>query len=177
MNNLKYLKQIDNIKFYLYKPTLRKIYYACYENDEIPPYFSRFIHKLRMFRELYKSKYQVVYMEKDNKIIGHLVFGKGGSRVAMSSTDDIVIGPIWIIPSARSKGYGSIGIDFILNKMGLNYQYAYEYIDKDNIPSIRAVEKNGFTFVGDCNEFGIFKIIKPYRGGTIKVYRISNIQK
>ena len=174
MKKLQFIKNIDGIDYYIYKPSLFGLYYDCYSGNEVPPYFSRLIHKIRMIRELYESNYQIVYREKDKKIVGHLVIGRGGSRIEMSTTNDIVIGPIWVVPNERSHGYGSRGIRFILDEMNVNYNYAYEYIEKDNIPSIRTVEKNGFDFVDDCNEYGLFKVIRPCEEGHLKVYRKLN---
>ena len=174
MNKLEYVDEINGIQFYSYRPSIRNLYYSCYSGDEIPPYFSRFIHRLRMMREIYKSNYRVVYMKKEDKIVGHLVVGRGGSRIEMSTEWDIIIGPIWIIPECRSLGYASQGIRFVLNNMGLEYQFAYEYIEKENIASIRTVEKNGFEFVDECDEYGVFKVIRPLRGGHLRVYRVRN---
>lgn len=174
MNKLIFIKEKDGIEFYIYKPSFLNLYYPCYTGEEVPHYFSRFVHRIRMTREIIKSKYQIVYMMKDKKIIGHLVVGRGGSRIEMSTNNDIVIGPIWVVPKHRSFGYASQGIKFILNDMGIKYDFAYEYIEKDNIPSIRTVQKNGFDFVDECDEFGIFKIIRPNKGGHLNVYRIRN---
>lgn len=138
------------------------------------PYFSRLVHRIRMIREIVKSKYQVVYMMKDKRVIGHLVVGRGRSRIEMSTKDDIVIGPIWVVPKCRSFGYASQGINFILNEMKISYDFAYEYIEKDNAPSIRTVQKNSFDFVAECDEFGIFKTIRPSKDGHLNVYRIKN---
>lgn len=173
MNKLSFINEKNEIQFYSYKPSLIDIYYPCYEKDEVPHYFSRLIHRFRMVREIVKSHYQVVYMIKDNKVIGHLVVGRGGSRIEMSTPKDIVIGPIWVVPKQRSFGYASQGIKFVLNDMDIDYEYAYEYIEKDNTPSIRTVEKNGFDFVGECNEYGLFKMIRPCKGGHLNVYRIK----
>lgn len=174
MNKLSFLKEADGISFYSYKPSFSKIYYPCYKAEDIPPYFSRKIHKLRMLRELYKSKYQVIYMMRNDAVVGHLVVGRGGSRIAMSTKKDIVIGPIWVIPSLRSHGYASTGIRFVLHEMGLDYEDAYEYIEKVNTPSIRTVEKNGFEFIDSCDEYGLFKAIRPCADGRLNVYRIKN---
>ena len=45
-----------------------------------------------------------IFVIEDGKIVGHLVVSRGGTRIAVSNPDDIVIGPIWIIPSKRNGG-------------------------------------------------------------------------
>ena len=92
----------------------------------------------------------------------------------MSTKHDIVIGPIWVVPSQRSNGYASKEINFILHNLGVDYDYAYEYIEKLNFPSIRTVQKNGFELVSECREYGLFKVIRPCSNGHLNVYRIEN---
>lgn len=174
MNELLFLKEIDDLRYYSFHPSICRIYYPCYKGNEIPPYFTRLVHRIRMIRELYKSQYQVIYMVKNHAVIGHLVVGRGGSRLAMSTKHDIVIGPIWVVPSQRSNGYASKGINFILHNLGVDYDYAYEYIEKLNSPSIRTVQKNGFELVSECREYGLFKVIRPCSNGHLNVYRIEN---
>lgn len=176
MDDLIFLKKIDDVDFYAFKPSMFRLYFNCYSADERPPYFSRIVHKVRMSRELFKSHYSIVYMKINDKVIGHVVVGRGGSRIEMSTMNDIVIGPIWIIPEERAKGYGSKGIRFILDHLDINYEYAYEYIEKENKPSLRTVEKNGFEIVAECNEYGLFKKIRPCINGHIIVVRKSSIE-
>lgn len=173
MDNKSFLESVDDIEFLLYKPSLFHLYDSCYSDENTPPYMSRIIHRVRMVRELILSHYQVIYMRKNGQIIGHLVVGRGGSRIAESNQKDIVIGPIWVIPSERSRGYASKGIQYILQAYHGSYRYAYEYIEKENTASIRTVEKNGFEFVYECNEYGLLKKIKPCSGGHLVVYRKS----
>lgn len=171
MNKLKFIKQINNIKFFTYRPSVLHLYYPCYFDNDRPPYFSRFIHRIRMIRELYKSHYKIIYMMVDDVIVGHLVVGYGGCRIKMSTKNDIVIGPIWIIPNQRCQGYASKGIYFILNELNIEYEYAYEYIDKNNLSSIQTVKKNGFEFFAECSEYGLFREIRPKKSGKFNVYR------
>lgn len=173
MDKLTFLEKDEDIEFLMFKPSLFHLYDDCYSQENTPPYASRIIHRVRMIRELILSHYQVVYMRKNGQIIGHLVVGRGGSRIAESNQGDIVIGPIWVIPSERSHGYASKGIAYVLKLFHGSYGYAYEYIEKDNVASIRTVEKNGFEFVNECNEYGLLKKIKPCSGGHLVVYKKS----
>lgn len=176
MNDLVFIKSIDEIDYLSYKPTLTHLYFDCYSDDEKPPYFSRIVHHIRMTREMIFAKYQVIYMRKNDKIVGHLVVSRGGTRIAESTKDDIVIGPIWITPSQRGKGLGSKGINDVLHNLGFSYKYAYEYIEDTNVASIRTVEKNGFSSLGKCKEYGILKTIKPCESGNIILYRIKEFK-
>lgn len=159
------------IEYLLFKPNVFRLYAKCYSKEERPPYFSRIIHHIRMIRELLFAKYEVVYLRKDERIIGHLVVSRGGTRIVMSNKEDIVIGPIWIVPKERGKGIASKAIGNVLHSMGYEYTYAYEYIESDNIASIRTVEKNDFEFVSYCSEYGLLKTIKKNENGKICVFR------
>ena len=100
-------------------------------------------------------------MVKNHAVIGHLVVGRGGSRLAMSTKHDIVIGPIWVVPSQRSNGYASKGINFILHNLGVDYDYAYEYIEKLNSPSIRTVQKTALSLSVSVENMGCLKLFVP----------------
>ncbi len=161
------------IEYLLFKPKIFKLYASCYSKEDRPPYFSRIIHRIRMTRELLFAKYEVVYLRTDGKIVGHLVVSRGGTRIAVSKPDDIVIGPIWIIPSKRNGGIATEAICQILHNMGYLYQYAYEYISDVNSASIRTVEKNGFRLVCRCKEYGLMKTLRENENGELLLYRYS----
>lgn len=171
MKKCAFICEKDGIGYFLYKPNIFRIYAKCYSRDEKPPYFSRVIHHIRMIRELLFAHYVVIYLKKEDHIVGHLVVGRGGTRIAMSNKNDIVIGPIWIVPSERGNGIASKAIYHVLHSLGFDYVYAYEYIDRSNIASIRTVEKNGFEFVSNCTECGVMRTIKESDFGSTLVYR------
>ena len=169
-----FLKSVGGIDYYEFTPSLLKLYDKCYSGEDVPPYFSRIIHRVRMAREIYKSDYRVIYMKVEYKTVGHLVVGRGGSRIAMSTSEDIVIGPVWTVPSERGKGYASAGIGFVLHELGREYANAFEYINEKNAASIRTVEKNGFSYVARCGEFGLMRKIREDEKGDLLVFRYAS---
>lgn len=166
-----YLNSLAGIDYYLFTPSVFRLYDDCYSGDDAPPYLRRVIHRVRMIRERVKSKYRVVYMRVENKPVGHLVVGRGGTRIAMSTKADIVIGPVWTVPSERGRGYASKGIGFILHHAGIEYDNAYEYIAETNAASIRTVEKNGFSLAARCSEYGLLRTLRENETGDQLVYR------
>lgn len=171
MKNAEFLCEKDDIVYCLYKPNIFRLYANCYTKEELPPYCSRLIHKIRMTRELLFAHYVVIYLRRGQKTIGHLVVSRGGTRIAMSRREDIVIGPIWIVPSERGKGVATRAIYQILHSLGFRYECAYEYIERDNEASVRTVEKNGFALIAQCSQFGPLKTIRESGGGQLLVYR------
>ena len=166
-----FMKRLDGIDYYLFTPSLFALYDYCYAPEDVPPYSRRPVHRIRMMRELYRSNYRVVYMKVGGRPVGHFVVGRGGSRIAMSTPEDIVIGPVWTVPSERNRGYASRGIGFILRHAGFAYLNAYEYIKETNAASIRTVEKNGFLLAAKCAEHGILRTVREDGNGDVLVYR------
>lgn len=169
----RFLERRDGIDYYCFKPSLFRLYDKVYTRQEAPPYFRRLIHHIRMMRELIRSDYRVIYLVVGGNTIGHLVVGRGGTRVAMSSQEDIVIGPVWTIPSQRNQGYASKGIHFALHNAEFQYVNAYEYIKQSNRASIRTVEKNGFVLVARCAEHGLMRTLREDQKGDQLVYRYA----
>ena len=166
-----FLGEYDGIEFYRYSPTLFRPYYTDYPKKDHPPYERRAIHQIRMMTEYLRGGYQVIYMVRGGEVLGHLVVARGGRRLAVSTPEDIVVGPIFVAPRLRGQGLGTIGIRVVLNALGLKYRYAYEFIKHDNIASIRTVEKNGYVFVERARESGPMKNLIACPDGDFVVYR------
>ena len=170
---MRYLGIFENIAFYEYSPSFFCPYFMDYPKENHPNYESRLIHKIRMMLEYIRGGYRVFYMVYDDNIVGHIVVANGGRRLKISTKSDIVVGPVFISPNMRGKGIGTTGILIVLNQLGLQYNYAYEFIHDDNIASIRTVEKNGYTFVGRVKESGLLKNLIKSSDGNYVVYRYS----
>ena len=165
---LEFLTSENEIDFYKFKPSLFKHYFMDFPKDQWPNYFSTVRHHLRMMVELIRAGYEVIYLCNSSDIV---VVSKGGGKIKCSSVDDIIIGPIWTCPKYRSKRYASLGINMIINKLGYKFNYAWEFIDINNTPSIRTVEKNNFEKVGFGRETKIFSDIILADTGTVYIYR------
>jgi GNAT superfamily N-acetyltransferase len=167
---MQFLGEFDGIDFYRYSPALLRPYYMAYPKQDHPPYEKRGVHQIRMLLEYLRGGYHVIYMVREGEILGHLVVARGGRRLAVSTPEDIVVGPIFVSPSLRGQGIGTIGIRVVLNELGLKYRYAYEFIRQDNIASIRTVEKNGYVFVERAREQGLMKNLVSCPDGDFVVY-------
>lgn len=170
---MNYVGTYSNIDFYKYTPTIFHPYYMAYPQENHPHYEKHLAHKIRMMLEYIRGGYSVYYMVYNDELVGHLVVATGGRRLKVSTKKDIVIGPIFISPSVRGMGIGTIGISVVLNELGLQYKYAYEFIADDNIASIRTVEKNGYVCVGRAKEVGLLKTLVESDNGNYVVYKYS----
>lgn len=162
---LVFVKEIDGISYYFFEPRIGKWYYTDY-----PEYKKHTIlHNFRMFLEYVQVGYKIIYMMESRKVLGYIVCVNGGSRLKCSNTDDIVLGPIYIFSEQRGRGIGTRAINATLNKLGIEYNYCYEYIKPSNIASIRTVEKNGFVKIGMASESGLTRRIQILDKNSTKI--------
>lgn len=168
---MSFLGKFEGLEFYRYSPALFSPYYTDYPQQDHPPYERRVVHQIRMMLEYLRGGYSVFYIACQGVILGHLVVARGGRRLAVSTPEDIVIGPVFVSPSQRGNGLGTTGIRVVLEELGLKYRYAYEFIKHDNIASIRTVEKNGYVFVERARERGLMKNMITSPNGDYVIYR------
>ena len=172
-NDLLYVKTVDGIEYYNFKPTIGKWYYKNY-----PGYTKHSLsHNIRMFIEYLEGGYEIFYMVRAGEgggILGYLLVARGGRRLKCSSIDDIVLGPIWVKPDLRKQGIASKGISAVLHNLDITYRYAYEYIQPTNISSIRTVEKNHFDLYGSGSSKGLMKRIENDGSKEFLIYRYSS---
>ena len=163
---LEHLYQEGNIAFYSYKPTVFRPLYTHFE----PMTISRRVRLL--LERLGKNSYKVFYLEVDGALVGHCVVAPGGRRLGRSVEQDIVLGPYFIAPAYRGRGFAKVLVDWTLHKGGLIYDRAYDYIKKDNHPSRKASLACGFHHCGELNIQGFFhKLVEcPWGEYDIFVY-------
>lgn len=142
--NLKFIKNIEGYDYYEFTPTLGMWFFKNYDKM----YFKRWI---RMLLEFIQGGYKVYYMMKNDDVLAYCLVAKGGRRLKCTTKKDIVLGPYFVMPNKRGQGLSKILIDIILNKLEIEYESAYDYIHKDNIPSIRASIAVGFREFGRAN--------------------------
>ena len=168
---LHYLKTIDGIEYYRFFPTLFKQYEACYSPEETPPYWKRPVHRVRMLIEHLTVHYQVIYMKREGKVVGHHVVARGGGRLPFSSKEDMVVGPTWITPSARGLGLGKKSYGALLRQLDLPYRSCYCFIDVTNAPSIGMVTGAGSTPLFRAKEHGLLKRMWEAKDGEYLIFR------
>ena len=132
-DKLTLLSERDGLKLYSYKPTimhpLLKEFAPMLEN-----------RRLRFLRNYFRpGKYIVYYLEANEELVGMCVVTPGGPGLKLKcAKDDIVLGPYYIRPEQRGKGYGKILLRWVLD-IHPEYNYAYVLISNNNLPSLRSV--------------------------------------
>lgn len=169
LKGLKQISQEGEYTLYEYSPSLLKLYYVDFEPM---PLFRR--GRLTI-EYLHKGHYKVYYLSINGSLVGHCLVAPGGRRLRCSSDNDIVLGPYFIEESERGKGYSEKLIALTLQYYTGEYRYAFDYIKKSNVPSIRASLKCGFEKVGELNKVGLLhKLTQVEEDGEYEIYRVSN---
>jgi len=138
--NLKFIKKIDGFDYYEYTPKVTKLFYKHNENMTL-------LKKIRFMLD-YIRGFKVYYMFSEQNMVGYCMVARGGSyRLEFTSKEDVVLGPAYIAEEKRGQGLNSVLCENILNKFNLNYRYAYSYIRKNNLSSIKSFEKVGFALL------------------------------
>lgn len=162
---LKYLTSIDGVDYYQYKSRLFHYYYI-----PMAEYEQLLSHKIRQTINFISGS-SVIYIAKNNKLLGYGVVSRGGGRMKFSTKKDIVLGPLWIQPDVRGEGVGSKLIRALTSELGYKYEKAYEYISDSNLPSINAAKRNGFIKIGNAKQYGLLHSVVYDPNGSIGIYK------
>jgi RimJ/RimL family protein N-acetyltransferase len=127
---------------------------------------------------LRKGSYFIYYLEYKNQIIGECMIKPGGGRFTFSRETDIIIGgPYYIVPEQRGKGFSEILIRMSLDNCKYKWNFAYDYIKKENLASIRVTEKCGFKRIGEMNINKMTHAVKMLESnGQFAVYQLSRLE-
>ena len=88
-----------------YKPTLLHPLLVPFEKLS-------FARKTRLRLELIRGGYIVYYLAVDGAVVGYNVIAPGGRRLKLSTPKDIVVGPLFISPEHRGKGFSVLLMNF-----------------------------------------------------------------
>lgn len=157
--------QDANIELHEYVPSFFQPLYCNFEP-------MRIVRRLRLWGEYFrKGSYLVYYLMIGKIAVGYCVVTPGGRRLKCSTSSDIVIGPYFIEPSFRGKGYSKLLISLTLKYCRYFYDYAYDWIDKNNIASIHATESCGFEKCGALNVSSLLRRLTIVENGDDYIYR------
>lgn len=161
---LRLIYKEGNKAFYEYDPTPFALLYCDFEKMSFP-------RRIRLLMELFsKGGYKVYYLAVDGVLVGHCVAAYGNRRLKRSSEEDIVLGPYFIDPEHRGHGYAKDLVKMVLEKCTMKYRYAYDYINKNNVPSIKTSVFCGFKLCGELDIEGFLHNLVERPGGEYNIY-------
>lgn len=133
----------------------------------------RFVRRVRFLGELLKGGYKVYYLVDGDTIIGHCVVTPGGRRLSVSTKHDIVLGPYFVALEHRGRGYAKILVRMTLRNCTYNYRYAFDWIHKENISSIRTSESAGMIVAGYLDVVGKVRKLVLNDKGSYVIYKYT----
>lgn len=163
---LKLLYQEENLRFLEYTPTLLRP--LPYDLEPMRP-----VRWVRFALEyVRKGRFRVYCLEVEGKPAAYCVATPGGRRLKCSTGADIVLGPYFVAPEFRGRGYGTRVLSLTLQYCAYPYENAYAWIEKKNLPSIRAAESCGFRQTGQLNVVGVMRRLQITAEGDDWIYCI-----
>lgn len=139
----------------------------------------RFVRQMRFLLEyLHRGHYKVYYLAVGGKFVGHCVVTPGGRRLSVSTKKDIVLGPYYVSPEHRGKGFAKMIVKMTLEHCTYDYKCAYDWIHDDNYASIKTSEACGFLKEGTrLKVVGLMRKLVPAEDGDNIVYKYVNNNK
>lgn len=167
--SLKHIKSLEKgYSLHEYVPSFFHLLYMDFE----PMTLTRRIRLLIEY--LGKKKYKVYYLKVKEHFVGHCLIAPGGRRLKCSSTNDIVCGPYYIKKEERGKGYSKLLLNASLENCSYEYEKAYVWIKKTNIPSIKTSEACGFKKCGELDVVGKNHRLIECSDGKYNIYMKKN---
>lgn len=136
-------------------------------------YENLFSRTIRETWDYFKGNYQVIYIAKNNTLLGYGTIVRGGGRYRFCTSNDVILCNLWIQPEHRGKGLGYILVQGLLKCIDFSYENVYEFIQHDNVASINVALKNGFVKVFNAQCKGIFRNIIHDDNGSMGIYKLS----
>lgn len=140
---MKKVYEKNGYTIYEYNPTVFKPFHVNME----PLTWKRRIRLLMAIT----SGFKVYYLVDGENYAGYCLVQNGkDKRYKFATQNDILVGPYFVSEKYRGKKLSIFLLDFILKKSDIDFENAYDYIGKDNTPSIKASEAVGFEFYSDA---------------------------
>ncbi len=162
----------DGVDCYRFAPSLFQLFYGDLRRIDAH-------ERVRFFLMLLHG-YSVFYLYHGDEQIGYRVVATGGSfRFTFAGLTDIVLGPSFVSENHRGKRYSTKQLQGILLLPELTYQYAYSYIRKENVPSIRTAEGAGMNYISDgyFSKYTRQLVLCEKGSGPYRVYRYARTQE
>lgn len=97
--------------------------------------------------------YSLYLIRRNDEIVHHACVHPRDFRFPFMAADDLQIGVVETWPSERGRGLAAHAIGAIVARYAKAERTFWYIVDRDNTPSIRAVEKAGFTRRGSVEKY------------------------
>jgi RimJ/RimL family protein N-acetyltransferase len=170
------LSSEDGIDYYLFKPSLFRLYYDNRKDDVAHRH--SFTHRMHMIAYLFGGGYKVLYLSQNDEIVSYIVFAKCKDWIVKGANkDDYYTVFLWTYPKFRKNGYATKMVEYMLHKTGIQFKNFYKIIAKDNFSSIHVAEKSGFVMIGEANTIGkLHTVVQAEKGNRLLFKYNDNIK-
>lgn len=138
------LSECQDWSIWEYTPTLFRVFL----HDSSKPTIK---NRIKFFTEISRGGCKVYYLFVNDTPVAYAFVSRGGGRCGFANLGDIVIGPYYVFAEFRGKKYSEILVEQLLNHPDLPFINAYEWIAKDNIPSLKCADRVGFSIIGTAD--------------------------
>lgn len=131
---------IDGLTYYEYKPSIIRPFYINMEPISLR-------RRVRLLMAYFVG-FKVYYIAEGQEYIGYCLVQSGSDRrYTFATNEDIIVGPYFIREDCRGKKMSISLLKYVLDTAETNFKNAYDYIHKDNMPSIKASKAVGFKYM------------------------------
>ncbi|NLD46026.1 MAG: hypothetical protein GX660_02340 [Clostridiaceae bacterium] len=158
----------DGLIYYEYKPSIIKQFYVDLETISLR-------RRVRLLMA-YFAGYTVYYIAEGNEYVGYCLVQNGSDRrYTFATSEDIIVGPYFIREDYRGRKLSISLLKYVLYTAEINFKYAYDYIHKDNLPSIKASMAVGFKYMSDAKVSKLTRRISlcDSNTGEYLIFRLS----
>jgi RimJ/RimL family protein N-acetyltransferase len=100
-------------------------------------------HKLKVFRN---QNYSLILVRDRADLIHRSCVFPGYFRFPFMAPADLQVGDVWTATSYRGSGLATFGLERAIEVAGGSVRRIWYVVEEKNVPSIKLVEKVGFTF-------------------------------
>lgn len=155
----------DGLRLLRYEPTFLRPFFVDMEPTTL-------MRRFRFWLDLAYG-YSVYYLARDRELLGYCTVTSGRNpRFWFAAPADVVVGPYFIAPSHRNRGYSTQLLSAVLQRAGFPWQKAWLYILNDNAPSIRVAQKNGARLLFHVHNTPFRRLVRT-ETGEYGIYEIS----
>lgn len=143
-NQMELMAKGQDWSIWEYKPKLSKIF--AHDNGKMP-----IQNRIKFQLEIIRGGAKLYYLFIGETVVAYAFVSKGGGRCSFANSKDAVIGPYYVFAQYRGNKYSELLIEQLLECIKTKYWNAYEWIAKDNMPSLKCADREGFKIISSAD--------------------------
>jgi RimJ/RimL family protein N-acetyltransferase len=111
------------------------------------------------------ENYAIAVVRDGDRLVHRSYVFPGYFRFPFMAPNDLQIGDTWTDPAARGRGLATAAIRAVVTRYAAAGRMLWYVVDRGNVPSVRAIQRAGFSLVGRgrrVSRFG-FRVFGRYQ--------------